>query len=388
MMLKISYHDNWLFRRFLSRERTMPNDFDDAHAGPAFMSQKLKQAVFWVIPWVLMVVLFVPSTVLISKAYPNPVAMAKIAAHYSATFLPWILFSPIVYRQTARRLLRLPLDFSTGIFHTERWLGIVLIHGVFLAGADVLGIDAYGNSTSSFLARYLGAVSHVAPLDFVIYIAVAGVFSAWEAMNRLQARERSFARSQLDALRSQLQPHFLYNALNAISELVYRDASAADTALLRLAKLLRRFAEQKDLTHSLDDELTVLEEYVGIQQILLGEKLKVNWHVDYAALQALVPTMLLQPILENAIQHGVALLRAGGTVSLSAKLKDDRLVLDITNDGPIRGDAVVEGVGLTNARERMKALYGADHRMTLIRTPTGGALVSITVPATADGGLS
>jgi two-component system LytT family sensor kinase len=188
--------------------------------------------------------------------------------------------------------------------------------------------------------------------------------------------------AQLLSLQRQLHPHFLFNTLHAISALVRRDPERAEAMIEKLGDLLRvtlgRVGFQKV---PLREELVYLDTYLDIERIHFGERLKIVRNVASDVLDAEVPFLILQPLVENAIKHGLSPRRAGGTVSISASLQESHLVLSVSDDGVgIRAGAVETGVGLTNTRVRLERLYGADHRF-ILRAPEGGGVhVEIHLP--------
>jgi two-component system, LytTR family, sensor kinase len=199
--------------------------------------------------------------------------------------------------------------------------------------------------------------------------------------------EAQLAEARLDALRRQLDPHFLFNTLNAVSALVERDPRGVRRMIEQLGDLLR---------HSMDDatapeiplgqELALLERYVDIMRVRFDDQLDVVIRADPRALDALVPNLILQPLVENAIRHGVEQRAGGGRVEVEAALDGDALVLRVRDDGPGPaphegvGAAAGGGVGLRNTAARLAHLYGARHRLTLVADPRGGTLAEVRVP--------
>jgi two-component system, LytTR family, sensor kinase len=189
--------------------------------------------------------------------------------------------------------------------------------------------------------------------------------------------------SQLEALRMQLNPHFLFNTLNSISSLMYTNVDAADAMITRLGDFLRMTLETDTAQEvPLRQELDFLEHYLEIERIRFEERLTVRMDVDEEALAASFPNLGLQPLLENAIHHGIAKLPHGGTIELSARRSDGRLLIGIRNDRP-RPDLnakLREGIGLSNIRARLVQLYGAAHELRLQDLADGGLLVSLSIP--------
>ena len=227
------------------------------------------------------------------------------------------------------------------------------------------------------------------------------VFLAWGAIyfgfkhhqalerHRLQLVEaESLARdAQLRALRYQLQPHFLFNTLNAISTLVLDDRKRDATRMIaRLADLLRNTIEAPD-THmvSLEDELLLVEQYLAIEQVRFGERLRTTFDNAPATLEAMVPRMLLQPLVENAIRHGIAPLLEGGSILIASRVEASMLCLRVVNDGPESDSAKSheirrDGVGLANTRARLQQLYGSEQLLETRYHQTGEFEVFIAIP--------
>ena len=214
-----------------------------------------------------------------------------------------------------------------------------------------------------------------------------GIIAASQAINyfrKYQEREFRLAQAQLQALRMQLHPHFLFNTLNAIAELVYSDPKTADRCILRLGELLRfSLASEKSQEVTLKREIDFLEKYVEIQKILMRDRLKVKVSNDPETLDALVPNMLLQPLVENAIKHGISPKPEGGTIEIYSRRLDGELEIGITDDGVgmiEQLDGVQSGVGLINTRERLKHLYGDKHSFDLNSFQGKGVKISIRIP--------
>jgi hypothetical protein len=213
-------------------------------------------------------------------------------------------------------------------------------------------------------------------LFVVIYWAIVGAHAAvrwheaWRAEAVRAARLSSdLAQAQLAALRAQLQPHFLFNALNAVVALVGEDPAAARRVTVRLAELLRAtLAATERSTHPLRAELDLVRRYLEIEQVRFGDRLSVAWAVDEALLDAEVPAFVLQPLVENALVHAVAPRATGGLVAIAAVAVDGKLQLTVRDDGP--GPAAApptrgNGMALRNLRDRLDRLYPGEASLTL-----------------------
>ena len=205
-----------------------------------------------------------------------------------------------------------------------------------------------------------------------------------ETRERVRTQEQ-LAEAQLHSLRLQLQPHFLFNTLNTITALIATEPAAAERMVSGLSELLRaslRLADEQEVP--LARELDHLRLYVDIQQTRFGDRLDVAMEVDPEARGALVPSLLLQPLVENAIRHGISPRAAGGRIRVRAARQADELQLEVKDDGvgaATQGGALArEGVGLTNTRERLRRLHGGRHRFAYESRPGSGFAVRIALP--------
>ncbi len=240
------------------------------------------------------------------------------------------------------------------------------------------------------------------PVVAVIYAAVVG-FGAWRAADaRARRREveamaltAQLSRAQLMALRMQIQPHFLFNALNTVAVLVgERDHDAAALLIAKLSGVLRSVLRgEPDATVPLRDEIALLGEYLDIEQVRFADRLRVTWELDADALDVPVPAFVLQPLVENAIRHGVGRSPEGGTLEIGAQLDPRALVLWVRDDGAGDCDASFGatdgaaigstgglGIGLANTRARIAQLYGARATLTLDVRGAQGTIARISLP--------
>lgn len=221
------------------------------------------------------------------------------------------------------------------------------------ARGSVASHDALAATTSPSALAW-GAFAGV-----FFYWLVAAADSALRFRDRYAALESELNRSKLDALRSQLRPHFLFNTLNAISGLVPQ-GDKAHQMLLRLSSLLRRSLDEDSHEVPLKTELAFLEDYLDIQRVRFGDDLAIDVDMEPKALTARVPVFLLQPLLENAIEYGES-DDGRTTIRLSARREEDQLIIRVEDDGPgvASSSLLREGVGLRNSRARLHHLYGS-----------------------------
>lgn len=234
--------------------------------------------------------------------------------------------------------------------------------------------------------------------DLLAFGAIASVTHAVHFHRRLRERERralwlesSLAKSQLHALQAQLQPHFLFNTLNAIATLLRRDPKAAEATLTSLSDLLRlslgQLARQEI---PLSEELRFLDRYMEIQQTRFGDRLNFEKSIETPAEKCFVPTLVLQPIVENSVRHGIEPSSSPGRIRVVARVEGDRLLLAVEDDGVgLVANAArdcTEGIGLGNLRSRLQALYGSAQSLNISPRAGGGVEVRIAMPVRFEDG--
>ena len=205
---------------------------------------------------------------------------------------------------------------------------------------------------------------------------------AAELATRAAQLESRLAHAQLDALRLQLHPHFLFNTLNAIAALAAADPARAQRMLARLGELLRQTLEGDGAAEvSLERELALLAPYIDIQRMRFGERLRYREEIAPEARAGLVPALILQPLVENAVQHGVSRRPDGATIVLRVERVGDRLSLEVEDDGPgLTLEAPGAGIGLANTRARLAQLYPDAYGLALRPGAAGGAVVRVDIP--------
>lgn len=204
-----------------------------------------------------------------------------------------------------------------------------------------------------------------------VYLAIALMKHRHRAELRQLQLGEALRAAELRLLQSQLNPHFLFNALNGLRSLIAEDTGRARDAVTHLARLLRyTLASSDEDLVSLERELEMVDDYLALESLRLDERLVIERDLDPAARSARVPAMLLQTLVENAIKHGIAELKSGGTLRISAQVVDQQLLLRVQNSRPATGASISPGgVGLRNARERLRLLFG-DHASLTLEFPT------------------
>ncbi len=310
-------------------------------------------------------------------------------------YFVWMLLTPVIFHY-ARRY---PLERGV-------WVRRLLMHlaAAFLLASAVdlirvviiapLMIPSETLRESPWLADPLLALSRLQFLDeLIIYLAVLATGFARDYFLRYREREAMAAHleaqlseARLSALRMQLNPHFMFNTLHAISALVERDPGRVRSIVARLSKLLRRVLDDKTGQETeLREEVRFLRDYLDIQNVRFEGRLEVEEHIADETLQALVPTLILQPLVENAVEHGTMRVERDGVgrIRVIARREGGSLVLEVYDNGPGLGDngsRPAGGVGLNNTRARLEALYGLAGRLDLIPADGGGLCARVTVP--------
>jgi two-component system LytT family sensor kinase len=229
-------------------------------------------------------------------------------------------------------------------------------------------------------------------------IVVGIALKVWNALRmeiKLEEQKRLLLEARLDALQRQINPHFLFNTLNSITSLVRMKPELAREMTVKLANILRALLKDHDTYVPLRDELAFTDDYLDIEVVRFGtEKLKVKKEIDPLTLPILVPSILLQPLIENSIKHGLEPRLHGGTVTLRSRLDGDRMLIEVADDGVGMGNKPASalrrdgaGIGMKNVQERLDVLYGNQARFSVVSNPGRGTLVSIELPAEWPGAV-
>jgi two-component system, LytTR family, sensor kinase len=328
------------------------------------------------IGWTVLALFFAVSASLTYRSTGRPANWLLSLERSLSEWWLWALLTPLVV-SLARRY---PLDQRV----PWRNASIHVVAGTFVAIAKTAAERAIFAWLTGFWTYWL--VSTLA-LQFFVYSAIVAAAHGLEYYRRSREREQLEARlaeTRLQLLSVQLQPHFLFNTLNTIAEMVHHDADKADHMITSLSDLLRRALElgaRQEIP--LDDELNLLSRYLDIQRTRFGERLRATCHVADDVRHAAVPVLLLQPIVENAIQHGVAARSAGGRIDIDVRRDGARLIITVTDDGAGMNDEALAGrqrLGLGNTRARLEALYGTNQRLDLTNAAEGGARIALDLP--------
>lgn len=330
-----------------------------------------------------MVILFTFTTAVV-----NSEQWSFSLAHTCSFWFLWIFFFPIIIWLSLRFPLEQPKLFPQISLHLAACIAIVII--IQVASRTFLPPPPPDAQTPP---RPMGSPGmRVAP-DVLIYLMAMSACVAFAHFRKSQEREHraieleaSLAQAKLQALRMQINPHFLFNTLNAISTLVHTNPQTADEMITDLGELFRASLESSSEHEiSLGRELELLQRYLAIEQRRFGERLKVEQDIEPEILPARVPTLILQPLVENAIRHGIERQADVGIIAIHAAREGSQIKLSVSDNGKKPFNAAVlaanrQGIGLANTRSRLQQLYGTEQSFTVGDGELGGWTVEIKIP--------
>ncbi len=309
-----------------------------------------------------------------------------------ATWLPWALATPFVISLARRYPIIRKTTLSTVVVHLAAFATISVVAEVWSATLQVL-FNPWGNRrpptfwdtwSTTLLYQILIFLIAYALILTITYLVDSRENIARQMTETARLNEE-LSRAQLAALRRQMEPHFMFNALNSIAGLV-RDHrnEAAVSMIVGLSEFLRRASEDSHRFQvTLAEEVEYLQRYVEIQKVRFGDRLRFSVDIPADLLDAQVPNLLLQPLVENAIKHGVAKRVTGGTIRVTGARRDGSLHLSVYNDGPSLPDdwhTKGAGVGLANLRTRLQILHGETSELQMRRAGADGVEVAVTLP--------
>ena len=329
--------------------------------------------------WLAAILYVVVLSLLVVRAPGDGVALRAPVLEQIVFLLLWGVATPAIIWSAER----LPIERTRWRWRIPTHLAIAITFTVALnLAAPTIAWVMLGRPLpyAEVVRHALGELAAVAHLALIVYAFILGAGHYLHTLDvrreeqlRAERLRADLASAQLRALTLQLQPHFLFNALNAVGALIITERNReAFEVVGRLGELLRALlAIERREEVSLREELDLVESYLGIEQARLGDRLRVEWEVAPDVGSAQVPPMLLQPLVENAIRHGVSRSSTGGRLTIAARRQDARLALEVCDDGPGPSSrARAEpggGVGLENTRQRLTHLYGGETRLELLR---------------------
>ena len=321
-----------------------------------------------------------------ASAHPSYILLMNVLLWTS-----WAAFAPLVFQLA--RWFRFDRDHwrPAMVFHLPASLIVTSTHIVVVASARYALQNAWG-VPASWAANVQEAFFRTLDFELPVYWGLVGLQHALDYHREVRAREIDAAHletrlveAQLQALQRQLHPHFLFNTLHAISALVHRDPDRADEMIERLSVLLRVTLDKVGVQEvTLAEELDYLRAYLDIEQVHFGERLEITYDIDGYALDALVPNLVLQPLAENAIRHGLEPRLGRCRLRIAAECVGDVLRLQVIDNGRGLSDAIGSagnrGVGVSNTRSRLERLYGDRAHLAFASGRDGGVAVTIEMP--------
>jgi two-component system LytT family sensor kinase len=293
-------------------------------------------------------------------------------------------FSPFVFVSLPRRawqMLRSP---------KVDWQVVLLLAPIGLEGIrQWVGSRFHGQLF--YLSPVPWSLAWFALIVLSTVVAVAMPIKIWNSArieHRLQEQEKLLLAAKLEALANQINPHFLFNTLASISSLIRTQPETARMLVMKLSGLLRRLLRSTDHFVTLREELDAIDEYLHIEVIRFGPQLKVDKQVHPDTLDVIVPSLILQPLVENSIKHGLSPKVGGGRITIKSALRDGHAVIEVVDDGlgmteERLAHALGGGIGLSNVNERLRTIYGAHYELKLKSVPGAGTSVSIEIPEPA-----
>jgi signal transduction histidine kinase len=336
--------------------------------------------------WTLLAFVLALHEYAVLAARGTPTSFFRLLRWAAVDYWIWAALTPCVFwtaskiRFTRKRLAAiLAVHCLASVAFSVLHVGVAMLVGV------PRGAAATGVSLAALKARLLLEFFS----DLWMYWPLVGLWNLIDYRKRYRERmmhalqlESKLAKAQLEALRSQMQPHFLFNTLNSISALMQEDVKAAEDMLADLSYMLRvslRGGGMQEVT--LANELELLEAYVRIQKRRFEDHLHIEIEIPAETLDTLVPSLVLQPLVENAVRHGIAPLSRGGTIRVASERFQDMLVITVSDNGCGLPPDYREGIGLGNTRERLKHLYGSSEAKLDVRNnPDHGVSVAMTLP--------
>ena len=291
-------------------------------------------------------------------------------------------FSPFVFTRLHHRAWQMLRFFQID------WQVVLLLAPVALELLRQLVGQRWGDNRLFYLPPAQGSVWTLVAILLATVLAVATPIKIWNNArieHRLEEQEKLLLAAKIEALAAQINPHFLFNTLASISSLVRTKPDTARMLITKLSGLLRRLMRSTDHFVTLREELASIDEYLDIEVVRFGPKLKVEKQIDASTLDVVVPSMILQPLVENSIKHGLSRKIGEGCITIRTVRHDGRAVIEVWDDGPGMSEerlanAFSGGIGLSNVNERLRTIYGVGYQLKLTSTPEQGTCARMEIP--------
>lgn len=345
----------------------------------------------WIVAlWIAYALFDASQTVLVMRAVGRDAWLVIFATAF-VSWLPWVLATPFIIDLSRRYTFTRGRILAALGAHLATLVVVSLVASTWFATLQMLFNPWRYPQHPTIIEAWRTSFPYQVLPYLIVYALICVLTLIMDARARMIRQQTETARlneelskAQLAALRGQIEPHFMFNALNSVVGLVREQKNdAAVSMVVGLSEFLRRATQDFNRSEvTLAEEVEYLQRYVDIQKVRFGERLRVSIDIPADALHAQVPSLLLQPLVENAIKHGIAKRVAGGTVRVTGASSNGTLRLSVHNDGPSDGTGTqptVAGVGLDNLRTRLKILHGDESDLELKRA-TGEAEVIVTLP--------
>ena len=351
--------------------------------------------------WAIIGVFFAGRNIVSSISRGAPIAWAEGVFFELIYWLVWGFFTPVIFWFARRYYIQRRPRIRSVLALIGFGLVVAPLHTALEAAINMLIAWRVLHTPTERLQQVLGAMPTIILIEsftgLITYAVIVGFFYTFDYYQKFRERELiaaqlggRLAQAELQNLKMQLQPHFLFNTLHAISVLMQEDVPSANRMLVRLSELLRMTLDSAGAQEvTLKEELEFLGRYLEIEQTRFQDRLSVKFAVSPATLDARVPNLLLQPLVENALRHGIARRARAGRLEIRAERESNYLLLEVRDNGPgLPTDPeaeIVKGVGLSNTRARLEQLYGLSHRFEIANAEGGGVLVTVTIPFRPSG---
>lgn len=352
---------------------------------------RLGRAAAFLALWTLVGLAFAGQFYLSSTLLGRTIRWTEAIGYALGDWYVWALLSIVIVRFARRLPPEAGMSWRIGVSHLGMAIACSLAF-IILRSAVAMVHGWWIDEAVSFAEVFRPLLVKTFPFNLLIYGVIVSVSHAIDYYRKYHERtvqalelEKHLTEARLQSLLRQLKPHFLFNSLNGIASLMYSDVAAADRMLVRLSELLRLAMSHSGApVATLREEIAFLEKYLEIERIRFRDRLEVRIRVDPAMLDARVPSLVLQPIAENAIRHGVEPHARQGVIEVDASREGDELILTVSDNGnglpPGATQFSREGIGISNTRARLAEIYGPRHRFELGNRAEGGLCVTIAVP--------
>ncbi|KAA3608864.1 MAG: hypothetical protein D8M58_19200 [Calditrichaeota bacterium] len=351
----------------------------------SYFSNQTKIAVFLL--WTFLAFFYVFQQYYITLIKDKEFELSTIIIWELSYFYTWAVLTLIIIFLARKNPLEKQNLIKNGLLHFIFALVIAFVHRA--GSMFIYLVLAKPEDLEKGLPDFFGPKVILGSFDgFIIYWMILGVFFSFEYYQQVREQkvksarlESQLAKAELTALKMQLNPHFLFNTLHAISSLIDSKGKDAQNMLVRLSDFLRQTLESEGQQNvSIKKEISFLKSYLEIEQIRFGKRLSVEYNIEESLSQKLIPTLILQPLVENAIKHGISPHSGQGKIEISVSEKNSFMEISVCDNGKGIGQDIVEHVGLKNTRQRLEQVYGKSSRLKYYNRDQGGFCVHLSIP--------